>query len=802
MKLLAQESDRVEYAEIGRTHENRPLINLYISTPENLKRKGEIQRAHQELTEADKANKVDLSGLPVVLYQGYSIHGNEPSGVNASMLVAYYLAAGQSGEVTATLSNCFILLDPCYNPDGVTRFATWANSHRGKNLITDPMTREYNEMWPGGRTNHYWFDLNRDWLLLTHPESKARVKNYHDWKPNVLTDHHEMGTNSTFFFQPGVPSRTNPNTPVKNQELTESIAAFHASALDSIGSLYYTKESFDDFYYGKGSTYPDIHGGVGILFEQASSRGHLQESKNGLLSFPFTIRNQVVTSLSTQRACVSLRTELLEYKKSFYTDWAIDNQKEAVQGYVIYDADAVKLSQMIDVMLRHKIEIYPIKKMLSLKNNSYPQAGSYIIPIAQKQGRLVKTLFEKVRHFKDSIFYDVSTWTLPLAFDLQYDELDKFTTELHIAGQKALTNVPEGDKSCVCKDDDYAFVVEWQQAFAPAFLYGLLDDGIMVRTTTQGLHVSSKRGSVHLGAGSLVIPIQGQKYSRTELKEKICALSTQFQVVATGIVGGMAGEGLSVGHPDVPGLEKPSVFTIIGQGVSPYDAGELWHYMDTRLQLPITMIDKKDLTQADLNRYTTMILVEGNYNDLNENTGKKIEDWIRQGGRVIAMSKAIDLIKSKSWAKINLAEADKSKGEDKTRQRPYGQADDILGSRVIGGAIFNSIADLSHPLCFGLGDNQLPLFKQGDAIYKLTENEFATPLRYAANSPVLSGYAPRNFDTRVQGSAAATVHSLGKGSIICFSDNVLFRGYWWGGFRVFANALFFGPVIESSSMER
>ena len=234
------------------------------------------------------------------------------------MLYAYHLAALQGKEIEETLSKTIVLLDPCYNPDGLNRFANWVNVHKSKNLSADPANREYNEPFPRGRTNHYWFDLNRDWLPSQHPESQGRIKNFHEWYPNVLTDHHEMGTNSTYFFQPGIPSRTNPNTPEENQELTKKIANFHAKALDKIGSLYYSEESFDDFYYGKGSTYPDANGCIGILFEQASSRGHLQESINGLVSFPFTIRNQLTTSLSTLEADQILRKDLLDYQRRFY----------------------------------------------------------------------------------------------------------------------------------------------------------------------------------------------------------------------------------------------------------------------------------------------------------------------------------------------------------------------------------------------------------------------------------------------------------------------------------------------------
>ena len=413
VKLIAEQSNRVEYYETGRTHENRPLCVLHVSVPSNLRKKEEIRQNHIALTEIDKSASVKLSQLPIVLYQGYSIHGNEASGANAAPLVLYYLAAGQSNEVEKLLEDIYILFDPCYNPDGIQRFSSWVNSHKGVNLVSDPQSREFNEVWPKGRTNHYWFDLNRDWLLLTHPESEARVKTFHQWKPNILTDHHEMGTNSTFFFQLVVPSRTNPNTPWENQELTEKMGTFHASALDELGSQYFTKEQYDDFYYGKGSTYPDIHGSIGILFEQASARGHLQESENGLLSFPFAIRNQVVTSLSTQKAGLALRKELLEYKREFYKLKNKESKENQIKGYLYTDSDLEKLGRFSDIFLKHDINLYTV----------VGNQNQVVVPLSQKQYGLIKTIFETVTTFKDSIFYDVSAWTMPLAFDLDYKPL-------------------------------------------------------------------------------------------------------------------------------------------------------------------------------------------------------------------------------------------------------------------------------------------------------------------------------------------------------------------------------------------
>jgi hypothetical protein len=275
-RSIAKISPRFKIEEHGKTYEDRPLLLLTITSPKNQNRLREIKAEHAKLSDPNQSNSLNISQMPAVVYMGYSIHGNEPSGSNASLLAIYYLAAAQGENIEKLLENTVILLDPSFNPDGLNRFASWVNMHKSKNLVTDPQNRELNESLPSGRTNHYWFDLNRDWLPAQHLESQARLKKFHEWKPNILTDHHEMGTNSTFFFQPGEPTRINPLTPQKNRELTAKIAKFHASFLDRIGSLYYSQEDYDDFYYGKGSTYPDINGAVGILFEQASSRGHAQ----------------------------------------------------------------------------------------------------------------------------------------------------------------------------------------------------------------------------------------------------------------------------------------------------------------------------------------------------------------------------------------------------------------------------------------------------------------------------------------------------------------------------------------------
>ncbi|MCD6597575.1 MAG: peptidase M14, partial [Bacteroidales bacterium] len=299
MRLLAAKSDRAVIQEYGRSYENKTLLHLIFTSPDNQSKLNELKKAHQDLCDPTKSSNTDISSMPVVILLGYSVHGNEASGANASLLSAYYLAAAEGDEIEKVLENSIILIDPCLNPDGLTRFTTWANMYKSQQISADPNNLAFSEAWPGGRTNHYWFDLNRDYLLLTNPESKGRVQKLQEWRPNVVTDHHEMGSNSSFFFQPGVKSRNNPLTPDKNYTLTKKIASYHSDALNKIGSLYFSEEIFDDYYFGKGSSYPDINGGIGILFEQASVRGFERETVNGKLTFPFAIRNQFRVSLST-----------------------------------------------------------------------------------------------------------------------------------------------------------------------------------------------------------------------------------------------------------------------------------------------------------------------------------------------------------------------------------------------------------------------------------------------------------------------------------------------------------------------
>ena len=475
--------ERIKFEIMGFTYEKRPQVLLIITSPRNHQRLEEIRQQHVKLTDPTQSGSLPIDNMPIVVWIGHSIHGNEQSGTNASLLTAYYLAAAQGRQIDELLDNTVILFDPSFNPDGMQRFSTWVNQHRSKNLVSDPNDREFSEVWPGGRFNHYWFDLNRDWLPAVHVESQHRLEWFHKWKPNILTDHHEQGSNATFFFQPGVPSRVNPLTPDRNQELTAQLGKFHAAFLDRIGSLYFTKENYDDFYYGKGSTYPDINGSIGILFEQASSRGHVQQTANGLLTFPFTIRNQFVTALSTLEGAKSLRREFLQWQRDFYKGAMTEAATAPVKAYVFGDNDdQVRTETFVTMLRRHQIEVYGLGRNAEYEGYNYKKGASFVVPTSQPQYRLIRAIFEKTFEYRDSLFYDITSWTLPLAFGLPHAALKPAQFTNDILGERITGSVQS--TSVVFEKSNYGYLLDWSNFNSPTVLYQLLSAGVAAKVAT------------------------------------------------------------------------------------------------------------------------------------------------------------------------------------------------------------------------------------------------------------------------------------------------------------------------------
>ena len=789
MKAVAAAApERIKLETMGFTYENRQQVLLIITSPKNHLRLEEIRQQHLLLSDPGKSASVNIENMPIVVWIGHSIHGNEPSGANAALVSAYYLAAAQGRQIEELLENVVILFDPSFNPDGLQRFSTWANQHKSKNLVSDPNSREFNEVWPGGRFNHYWFDLNRDWLPAVHIESQNRLAWYHQWKPNILTDHHEQGSNATFFFQPGVPSRVNPLTPDKNQELTAKLGKFHAQYLDRIGSLYFTKENYDDFYYGKGSTYPDINGAIGILFEQASSRGHLQQTTNGLLSFPFTIRNQFVTALSTLEGAKVLRKEFLEYQREFYKK-AMVPSLSPVAGYVFGDKnDDTKTSHFVQMLLRHQIEVRELAD--GWKESEFDKGKAFAVSLNQPQNILIKAIFENIPFYKDSIFYDITAWNLPFAYGLPFKG---YTNQTGVSfGKKveyvSLTNngIFQGSKS------NYGYLIDWDDYNSPLALYQLLNAGINVKVATSSFEIYVA-GNKKFDAGTLLVPVSMQNKSADEIYNKLSDLTAKYGIKAFDLGTGNSVAGIDLGSSKFMPVTKPSIAMITGQGVNATDAGEVWHLLDQRMNIPSTHLEPSVFNRVELNKYNTLIMVGGTYPDLNKD---KLKTWVQAGGTLILTEEAV------SWAAQNGITDVKFKKTaspvDSTVRLSYTEREQIEGAQQIQGAIFGADVDLSHPLAYGYNQKTVSLFKANKVFMEKSKNPYATPFYYS-NQPLQSGWVSKENGNVIKNSAAVIVNTVGNGRVINIADNPNFRAFWLGGTKLFMNAIFFGRIIDASS---
>ena len=772
MYALADASNRITIEDRGKTFEGRPILLLTITSEDNHNNINEILTNHKKITEYNE--NISTEKQPIIVYQGFSIHGNEASGSNASLLLAYYLAASDSDFVQELLKNSVILLDPSMNPDGLQRFAYWANINKNINLTSDPNDREYNEVWPGGRTNHYWFDLNRDWLPAQLPESQARIKSFNKWIPNILTDHHEMGTNATFFFQPGIPSRTHPLTPDLNQKLTKEIAKFHVESLDKIGSLYYSEESFDDFYYGKGSTFPDINGSIGILFEQASSRGHVQDSDNGLLRFPFTIKNQLTTGLSTLKAANNLRLEILDYQKSFYKEAAKESSKFKNEAIIFGNSkDRYRTKKLAEILERHEVDFYELDSDVKHKNKTYRKGYAYVVPKNQKKYRLINAMFETRTEFLDSLFYDVSSWTLPLAFNLDYD--------LNFNGNysKKVEQL-KFNKNVSIEKSNYAYLMEWHEYLSPNALNKLLDNEVIVKVATKKFKLEGKEYDY----GTILIPVQNNNH--IDLNELLNDISSNCNIEINPVKTGYA-EGPDLGSNNFRRLHKKNVAMLVGDGITAYDAGEIWHLLDTRFELSLTKLDIRNFNRIDLSKYTTLIVPNSSIS--NKLVTDKISEWVKSGGNLIAYKNSINWLK-----KIKLIEVKELKKDITAKNISFEERSAFFGAQRIGGAIFNTKIDRSHPINFGQTNTTMPIFRNSTIFIEKDKESYNNPILYT-DDPLLSGYISEENIDLLKSTSPIKINKIGKGKVIYLTDNTNFRAFWYGTNKILMNAIFFGNIM-------
>ena len=776
---ISRASNRVKLVNRGKSYENRTSWLMIITSESNHSRLEEIRKQHLELSNS-KNKDIDVSNMPIVVYQGFSVHGDEPSGSNASLPLMYHLLASNSQETIELLENTIILLDPSFNPDGLQRLSQWANRNKNQSLTADPNDREYNQYWPRGRTNHYWFDLNRDMLPNQLVETNAKVKTFTEWLPNILTDHHEMGTNSSFFFQPGVPERKNPLISDLNQALTREIGTYHEKALNSIGSLYYSEEDYDDFFFGKASTYPDANGSIGILFEQGSSRGHIQESVNGILTFPFTIRNQLTAAFSTLEAAKNMRVKLLNYMKDFYDDQIELNPKSSDNIVFGKLKDESTVYHLADLLNSHKIKFNKISEDVVLNGKKYTKDNSFIIPMNQPKRTLINAMFYTQTEFKDSLFYDVSAWTFPLAFNVNYsytDNLSKSSVSKLFGEEVTETKKPVGN---VDSKSEYAYLFEPHEYYAQAAVYHLIKEGIRVKTATRKFSINGKE----FDYGTYLIPVQNQSINSEDIYNKLLEIAKKYNIdfksQSTGIT-----SGIDLGSDYFINVNQPVIGLIVGDGVRSYDAGEIWHLLDTRYNIPITKLDVDDLRYIDLSKYSHIILPDYNGSKLRS---EQINEYINGGGNLIAYRNSV------KWVSNNLNELEFLTNDLKASGVSFSDREKFYGAQQTGGAIFESNIDRSHPVNYGIESNTLPLFRNSNVYMSKSEQSFNNPITYSSN-PLMSGYISEENISLLKNSVPFKVIRSGKGKILLMTDNTNFRAFWFGTNRILLNMLFHSNIM-------
>lgn len=791
---LAEISDKATFQVIGETYQKRPQVALTISSPDNHQNLEQIRKDHLTLLDPEVPALDPEEGKAIVALN-YSVHGDETSSGEAALLTAYYLIASESSETQQFLDEAVIHIDPAQNPDGRDRAAHWHNSYKSFPPVADPADAEHNQAWPRGRTNHFLHDLNRDWFAITQQESANRINFYHQWYPNVQIDFHEMGTNSTYYLEPTRPERTwNPIIPDHHyEEMNPLLAQYHTDALDDLGALYWTKEVFDNISPIYGSTYPDIQGGVGVTFEVGSSRGLVQESDAGKVTFRSTIRRHLHTGIATVRGAVEEKERFFDYQQGYFASALDQANDQPVQAYIFGDSDDPSLThKYLDLMLKHRLDVYELNQPAELGGNRFEAGSSYIVPTEQVHYRVIHDLFESNTSFPDSVFYDITGWSIVQGYGIQYEEWESDRYE-NFQGSR-VSELPERTGTVEGGRSEYAYLLKWSDYNASPALYELLDAEITSRVAHKPFSADVASGQEEFGYGTIVISVREQDLSPAELYQQIQKAANNHNVTFYGVSTGMTPSGIDLGSNNIEPVEKPEVALVTGRGVSSYGAGEAWFLLNKHVGLGVTKLRKPQLPNTNLERYNTIVLVDGRYNDWDEETVNKLKSWVQSGGVLITHEDASEWAINQELVSENLIK----EFEEDTTETPrynYEEQGDRWRASTIPGTILKADIDLSNPIAFGATDRNQLFIKTSSLFLKQSQNPYATVAKYT-DDPLVGGHiSDENLD-KVRNTSAVSVREEGHGAVVLFADDPNFRSYWHTTSRLFLNAIFFGQNLS------
>ncbi|WP_243351298.1 M14 family zinc carboxypeptidase [Stenotrophomonas acidaminiphila] len=786
---LARVSDRVRVEVIGQSYEQRPLLLVTITSPRNHARSAQIAAQRQALV--DPAQPLPGDDAPSVVWLGYSVHGNETSSGEAAMLTAYYLAANQDAETAGWLENAVVVIDPAQNPDGRDRAGNWHNAWGSRPPSADPADREHVEPFPTGRVNHYFTDLNRDWLALAQADSWPKVAQFHRWYPNIQIDFHEMGKDSTYYFEPSPKSMESPLLPRSSYEANHWLARFHAQALDALGSLYYTGENFDNFSPIYGSTYPDFHGAVGVTVEQASSRGRVQESVNGPLHFDFTIRNQVATGLASVRGAVEDRMRLFVLQKAFFRSALAQAAAYPVRDWVFGDAaDATLTRRLLALLLQHRIQVHALARDVEVDGKRFRAGSAYVVPVRQPQFRLAHAIFEFTPPVKGDVFYSGTSYAVAPAYGLRYAaSRGALPTGAKVEAAPAAQGGIHGGRA------GFAYVADPRDFGSYRLLGGLLRDGVRVRTAHQPFTAATATaaGEVAFGHGAVVIPVAGQALDARALQARVLARAQEAGVTVHALDSSRTASGIDLGSDNVRVLRAPSIALVMGEGVSATEIGSAWFALDAALGLPASKLDPAQLASVDLSRYTSIVLSAGSYGTVGEAGVTALKRWIAAGGSLVVYGSGARWAIDKGLVEAKLR--GDGKGEEDQRL-DFGTVRDVFALGRVSGNILSADIDPTHPLGFGVQQRRIWVNKESGLVFEPGKNAFLNVVNID-RQPVVNGYLSDANRARVAGSSYLQVVPSGSGNVVLFADDPAHRKYWHGTERLLLNALLQGNHLNT-----
>ena len=811
-QYLAKASDRVTINEYGETYEGRKLYNVVISSPSNLRDIDNIKAqnhklAHPATTTDAEATEI-INNKPVFVSYSYNIHGNEASSTEAAMQVSYRLAAVTDQETTDILNNSVMIFYICINPDGRDRYVYWYEGMKKSVTGISQRELEHYAPWPNGRTNHYWFDLNRDWIWGIHPESRGHTSEYLTWMPQLHTDYHEQGYNNNYFTVPGTTPR-NMLVPDDYEPLADTIGRANIAAFDKHKVNYFTREAFDFFYPGYGSSYPTVMNAIGMLTEQGGigAGTAIRTNDGNILTLRQRAFDHYTTSIATIKKAVGQKELFNRYT---YETSKPSSSKSEVKSYVLLE-DHMYIDEVINILLHHNIEVYKTTKSGTISNahnyrsnrkgtSSIP-AGSYVIHTDQPRHLLINTVLAPEMTIEDSVMYDMSTWSAPLAYNL---EAYSSTSKISLSSEKVTSKLPTSG-TLNNSGDMYAYVVDWHQRGAPQALSQLWIKGYQVRSAEEGF----SDGSKSYPAGSLIV-LTGRNLDKADdIADDMAAIAVQTKTNIDGLSTGRMSSGNDLASRKSHVLKKPRVALMVEPPFNTYTCGQLYFLFDHEVGLPIDRIRTSVLQQtalpklgsrygyADLNDYDVLILPGGG-SRLKQIFGKKeqqlLKDWVQSGGTIVATEGAIDFFtKGNSMiTDVQLSKTEKD-SSDASKYLTYANRGTYNGLKRTPGTALNGHIDITHPLAHGMKDKVYSLTFRNSGLKPDSNLETVGYYDHNASDLKASGYISQSNLNSLKGNAFAAVKPMGQGNIVYLTDNTQYRMFWRGPSRMMINAVMLMP---------